>query len=74
MEVVDAIDVAQRPLPLAVRDQINNILQSNEDTRDLQVVGIKFNAKGNCITIAHPNTSIEKLATHIDKIHPKSMI
>lgn len=59
--------MAQRPSPLAARDQINNILRSYEDTRDLQVVGIKFNAKGNCIAIAHPDTPVEKLATHIDK-------
>lgn len=67
IEVVDTIEAAQRPSPLAARDNINAILQSNKDTKDLRVVGVKFNAKGNCIAIAHPDTSVKKLATHVHK-------
>lgn len=52
---------------MVARDKINAILKSNVDTKDLRVIGVKFNAKGNCVAIAHPNTPIEKLVTHVDK-------
>ncbi len=67
VEVAEALDVKQRPSPMVARDQINTILKSNVDTKDLRVVGVKFNTKGNCVAIAHPNTPIEKLITHVDK-------
>lgn len=44
MEIADALNVSQRPTPLAARDKINEILQSSADTKDLCIVGVKFNA------------------------------
>ncbi len=67
MEIADAPDVSQRPTPLAARDKINEILQSSADTKDLRIVGVKFNTKGNCVAIAHPDTPVERLVTHINK-------
>lgn len=67
MEITDALDASQRPTPMAARERINAILQSSADTKDLSVVGIKFNAKGNCIAIAHPDTPVEKLITHVNR-------
>ena len=49
------------------RDQINSILRSNKETKDLQILGIRYNMKGNCIAIAHPDTPVEKLKAHTDK-------
>jgi hypothetical protein len=67
MEIADAPDVSQRPTPLAARDKINAILQSSADTKDLRIVGVTFNAKGNCVAIAHPDTPVKRLVTHINK-------
>ncbi len=67
MEITDALDATQRPTPMEARERINAILQSSADTKDLCVVGVKFNAKGNCVAIAHPDTSVEKLITHVDR-------
>lgn len=67
LEIADAPDVSQRPTPLAARDKINAILQSSADTKDLRIVGVKFNAKGNCVAIAHPDTPVERLVMHINK-------
>ena len=52
---------------MLARNQINAILDAHEDTKGLRIIGVKYNTKGNCIAIAHPNTPIDRLAKHVEK-------
>ncbi|GBE87944.1 hypothetical protein SCP_1201700 [Sparassis crispa] len=67
VEIQKGAPGGERPKEIDLVRQINDVLQSSEDSKHLRVVNVKFNPQQNCIVFTRADQSAAELAPFADR-------